>query len=291
LHNTGSFDITLKSNTTSSAVNRFLLGVDYILHSGATLTIWYDNIAQRWRPVGYTGGFGSTTVAASSSAAFTVGPSGPTTPSFQVDASAVSAITGLKVTAAASANVTLTAIGDTNVNIALTPAGTGLIVANANISLVGGGLKFPATAVPSADVNTLDDYEEGTFTPVLSFGGASVGITYGAQLGVYTKIGRVVHYSIYVTLTSKGSSTGTAAVGGLPFTAANNSVYHAASLYFQNMFFDGEFFMQYALVAPNTSTISLYENTNDGVVNGATLLQNTYFLNSSVFGLSGSYTI
>ena len=33
----------------------------------------------------------------------------------------------------------------------------------------------------TAAANTLDDYEEGTWTPVLSFGGGSTGITYNTQ--------------------------------------------------------------------------------------------------------------
>ena len=83
------------------------------------------------------------------------------------------------------------------------------------------GVKFPATQVPSADVNTLDDYEEGTWTPALQFGGASTGITYGAQVGTYTKIGRMVMASFAVSLSNKGSASGTAKIGGLPFAPSN----------------------------------------------------------------------
>jgi hypothetical protein len=80
------------------------------------------------------------------------------------------------------------------------------------------GLTFPATAVASADPNTLDDYEEGTWTPVVSFGGASVGIT-GTFSGTYTKVGNVVNAMFRITFTSKGSSTGTMVVSGMPFNA------------------------------------------------------------------------
>ncbi len=67
--------------------------------------------------------------------------------------------------------------------------------------------------------NLLDDYEEGTYTPVVTFGGGSSGITYnsGATSGIYTKVGRMVLVSINITMTSKGSSSGTAEVS-LPFT-------------------------------------------------------------------------
>jgi hypothetical protein len=77
--------------------------------------------------------------------------------------------------------------------------------------------------------NALDDYEEGTFTPTILFGGASVGVTYAAgRAGQYTKIGRQVTVTAYILLTSKGSSTGAARISGLPFTITNESGYYAA---------------------------------------------------------------
>ena len=51
--------------------------------------------------------------------------------------------------------------------------------------------------------NLLNDYEEGTFTPVLNFGGGSTGITYGQQFGSYTKIGNVVHIKMRMLLQVK----------------------------------------------------------------------------------------
>lgn len=83
-----------------------------------------------------------------------------------------------------------------------------------------GQIKFPATQNASADANTLDDYEEGTFTPGITFGGGSTGITYTTQTGIYIKIGRLVFGVVNVTLSAKGSSTGAMAITGLPFAAA-----------------------------------------------------------------------
>ena len=82
-----------------------------------------------------------------------------------------------------------------------------------------GQIKFPATQNPSSDANTLDDYEEGTWTPLLRFGGASVGMTYSTQLGQYTKVGKLCHIQGNITLSAKGSSTGAASIAGLPFAA------------------------------------------------------------------------
>jgi hypothetical protein len=86
------------------------------------------------------------------------------------------------------------------------------------------GIQFPATQVPSADPNVLDDYEEGTWTPGITFGGASVGMTFSIAEGTYTKIGNTVFVSGTLQLTAKGSSTGTMLITGLPFTTPVQNV-------------------------------------------------------------------
>lgn len=91
-----------------------------------------------------------------------------------------------------------------------------------------GQIKFPATAVPSADANTLDDYEEGTFTPTL-YGETTAGSpTYVAQIGKYTKIGNCVYYLATVRISAKGGLAGNVMIGALPFTAADITYLWAA---------------------------------------------------------------
>lgn len=85
-----------------------------------------------------------------------------------------------------------------------------LVRATGAMNLNSGQLQFPATQNPSSDANTLDDYEEGTWTPTIAFGGASVGITYSGRGGSYVKVGRLLFLDGNFTLTSKGSSTGEA---------------------------------------------------------------------------------
>lgn len=60
----------------------------------------------------------------------------------------------------------------------------------------------------------------GSWTPTLTFGGASTGITYGTQTGSWVRVGSVVFVKFGIVLTSKGSATGSAAVGGLPVAAS-----------------------------------------------------------------------
>jgi hypothetical protein len=97
--------------------------------------------------------------------------------------------------------------------------GTATRTANGGKLQISNGITFPATAVACTDANTLDDYEEGTWTPVVSFGGASVGIT-GTFSGTYTKVGNVVTVTYILSFTSKGSSTGSMLVSGMPFNGA-----------------------------------------------------------------------
>lgn len=86
-------------------------------------------------------------------------------------------------------------------------------------SSAGTGITFPATQSASSDANTLDDYEEGTWTPRIEFGSGGVtGITYNTRTGYYTKIGNFVCYQAIITLSNKGSSTGAVTIQGMPFS-------------------------------------------------------------------------
>jgi len=75
----------------------------------------------------------------------------------------------------------------------------------------------------TSSANKLDDYEEGTWTPTLTFGGVDTGNVYGAQEGTYTKIGNTVYVTASVRLTTLGSGTGNAEISGLPFTVSAGS--------------------------------------------------------------------
>ena len=93
-------------------------------------------------------------------------------------------------------------------------------VGNVTPSTSGAGITFPATQSASSDVNTLDDYEEGTFTPTITAGSGSAG-TYTAQTGKYTKIGNRCFCEIYVAC-AKGTLSGQFRISSLPFTASGS---------------------------------------------------------------------
>jgi hypothetical protein len=121
---------------------------------------------------------------------------------------------------------------------------TGTFTGLVDISAAGAGqIQFPATQNASANANTLDDYEEGSFTPV-AFGNSSAGTgTYIRQLGRYTKIGQVCCFQITIGW-SAHTGTGGLRFSGLPFTALsgldgqavvavgyNNGLSHTNALY------------------------------------------------------------
>ena len=119
---------------------------------------------------------------------------------------------------------TITMRGTTDV-VPISVNSTGLAVTGlTDISAATSGqIKFPATQNASANANTLDDYEEGTFTPT-AVGSTTAGTgTYGTRTGVYTKIGRFVH--VYISIDwSAHTGTGNLRISGLPFSAQQNEV-------------------------------------------------------------------
>lgn len=97
----------------------------------------------------------------------------------------------------------------------------GVATANANggVLQLSSGITFPATAVAATDANTLDDYEEGTWTPTQGAGLTVVGAF--SSSGRYTKIGRSVSISGRLSgSTSIATTAGTIMMTGLPFTVA-----------------------------------------------------------------------
>lgn len=116
-----------------------------------------------------------------------------------------------------SAGTTITWVQVTNIDAsgALTTTGAlsaAAITASGALTLTNGQIVFPAAQNASAGANTLDDYEEGTWTP--SIGGTA---TYNAQAGRYTKTGRQVTIEALLYINAIGTGA-TFMISGLPFT-------------------------------------------------------------------------
>ena len=109
-------------------------------------------------------------------------------------------------------NLSTTGVAVTGTAIASTSVGVG----NTTPSGGGAGIAFPATQSASTDANTLDDYEEGSWT--ISFDGGTGAFT--SNTGKYTKIGNQVTCFFDITVNTIGTSP-TSRLSGLPFTAAS----------------------------------------------------------------------
>lgn len=175
-------------------------------------------------------------------------------------------------------------------NIGATIAAAGLAGSFSTLTATGlvdisgasaGQIKFPATQNASSNANTLDDYEEGTWTPGISFGATSIGVTYGSQDGKYVKVGASVFLYGYMTLTSKGSSTSNAEITGLPFTVPNSAANYATStMYFTNCNLPALNYGMICYVAINTTRAQLVSQGNTQSTN----LTDVHFTNTSAIG-------
>ncbi len=143
---------------------------------------------------------------------------------------------------------------------------------------------FAAGLRLGAGVDTLNNYEVGTWTPTLTFGAASVGITYTTQSGRYVRVGNIIHLTMYIVLTSKGSSTGTAVITGVPVAAAS-TIRVAGSLWGTGITHSG-FLMCYLpssgteIRLQSLSTVAAISSTAD-----------TDFSNSSTLAIQLTYQI
>ena len=128
-------------------------------------------------------------------------------------------------------------------------------------------------------------YENVDYTPVLVFGGASVGITYSVQTGNYIRIGDLVTAVANLNLTSKGTSTGSARVT-LPINSRAPGQNTAVSVYATHMGagINGG-------VQGNTEPGSSSHTLNKFASGTSTALTDSDFLNNSIIRATVSYRI
>lgn len=141
------------------------------------------------------------------------------------------------------------------------------------MKLEAGRLEFPATQNASSNANTLDDYEEGTFTPTINLLGT---LTYSNRFGLYQKVGKFVRVQISLAVSSTDSTQDGSAmeIGGLPFTVwASGSDYANGAFAIlsegmrgtqsptaQNTFF--------GLARTNATTVAVIQNNYNSTLSG-----------------------
>lgn len=128
-------------------------------------------------------------------------------------------VNGYEVTGGNTAELVLQVGGQTAVGVdsgKRTKFPTTIGVGGATPAASGAGITFPATQSASSDANTLDDYEEGTWTPEFKGLGSNPTVTYTSQSGKYTKIGNLVYASAILGWSSFSGGSGLLQVS-MPF--------------------------------------------------------------------------
>jgi hypothetical protein len=152
------------------------------------------------------------------------------------------------------------------------------------------GVVFPASQNAVANANTLDDYEEGTFTPNFLWGGAASGITYGNRVATYTKIGNRVFFHMYVDYSARGSSTGNFTITGLPFTSVVTASggHNAVTIWFSNVSLTNYVITGY--VSQGSTTIFLNASPINTSAGSTIAVSDTAFpANNGGFMITGHY--
>jgi len=149
----------------------------------------------------------------------------------------------------------------------LTPTvATTMGVGNATPAASGAGITFPATQSQSSDANTLDDYEEGTWTPV------QAGVSLTVASATYTKIGRMVHYTFDITWPATADATAILLTGLVHTPGVNAGIFAPGFTTYTANRFTG---------VVSTAGINLYHTGN-------TPLTNANLTGARIIG-SGSY--
>jgi hypothetical protein len=130
---------------------------------------------------------------------------------------------------------------------------TGLVDISAATS---GQIQFPATQNASANANTLDDYEEGTFT-VTDQSGA--GLTFSNNTGRYVKVGGLVYFAMDVIFPTTASVANI--VLSLPFQSGTSCAFSAAVGY------SNAGFIPSAYIGISQSRVVIYSTTGVAVTN------------------------
>lgn len=162
-------------------------------------------------------------------------------------------------------------------------------ISSGDITFGGAGKGINLGVTSNTDSNTLDDYEEGTFT----FGtNANIGLNTSSNVGNYTKIGRIVHVQLMMDLSSV-SGTNHVYVSGMPFTSVahtsstyNGNAFGSVSLY--NVDFDDDANFTYAVLGQSSTTVYMYHSKDNA---NWDVMINSELTSSAEIGLSITYTV
>lgn len=181
---------------------------------------------------------------------------------------ATGSLTGLTtaITVAQGGTGVTTSTGTGNNVLSASPTFTGQATIP-TINLTGGQITFPATQSASADANTLDDYEEGSWTPALTTPGTA---TYSLQTGRYIKIGKLVFIQGQLGISAIGTGNGSE-VKGLPYVPGVGS-FTVSFSYFNAVALSVVYVAAYINTSADNITFTTLAAAATSVNNGPVLL-------------------
>jgi hypothetical protein len=146
-----------------------------------------------------------------------------------------------------------------------------LSTGNLVIGTSGKGIDFSAT--PGTGTSELfADYEEGTWTPTLTFTSGS--ITYITQLGTYTKIGNSVTLNFWIRVNTVSTPLGAISVASLPFNSGATGTRAAAALRVNNFAITG-YCVAWVATSANTALLNDIQSGNAVAIDGVKIIGNT----------------
>ena len=152
--------------------------------------------------------------------------------------------------------------------------------------ILSGGVRFGSSSAN----DYLDDYEQGTFTPIFDYDTGASGITHSQQQGQYTKIGNTCWFQLRIGLSASGSGTHNAIVRGLPFTPVVSTVNHTMSTVHptSGINLQGSEYMIFCQIQSNH--LYMYRYDCGGTSGGSYAnLGDSEFDNTSVFNIEGFF--
>lgn len=153
----------------------------------------------------------------------------------------------------------LQSVSDVATGQVLISGGTGALPSfSASPALTG--IVFPsASGGGSVNSDTLSVYEQGTFTPTVDTSNGNMsGQSYTFQVGIYTRVGNMVHVYIAVEWTNSSAGTGNVVIKTLPYTCKNTANYFPqAAVSIQNITFGSSVLYYTAQTVLNTTTVTL----------------------------------
>jgi hypothetical protein len=166
-----------------------------------------------------------------------------------------------------------------------------LVLGGGTVGATGVGVTFPATQVASSDANCLDDYEEGTWTPVVA--DASTGGNVGTCVinsATYTKIGRQVSIQFVISsIDTTGMAAGNAlTIRGFPFAAATTE---HGNFYTYRVGRNAATVSSCALVPGGTSFVQFYLFSISTITTNIRILVSDIVSGTSELSLSVTYTV